>query len=663
MKQEAQAEAIAILNDAESLASKRYGIKTGSVIEDQYFNAPTHKAGAAVLASSFGGRVIYEKETGRFWERTPGGWYDPLDDMLSRASSIIDAAAVRAFQGIVDTLQAQQLQGAYLKAATARKRAQTKEFIASALAFFAEATHVPGLATKWNAIPETLPTTTGILDFSGDEPTIRAPRENEYFRDPLPYAAEDVLKLNIPAAFMLALAEYFPDPEIRKTAIDCIALAVGNRGSRTFQLWHGEAGANGKNTLLDAIREVLPGRVGTIGGSAITRGPDGGAKRFGAAELEGKLLAAIDEVSGSFDVPEVKRLTGASTITIERKGRDSYEIPQRWALVALTNRLPSFSPATDSAFLQRLIIVPFDTVFFFNEIQKEEYCRLGIDEARLKPAQSKEDLLASIRRERPAILKYLIDTYMKMRAAGGRPYECGKSLQLKQSYASANDLVAQFFLEHFHRNPAGRVEYARILELWREYTGDKSASTREVTKKMIDRFPWIEKAVSNSKRHLIGLSEGEPPSNDSPHKKEENDKEKQHPRNTEEEGQYTSTEKGFFILKKDFCQKASSDIENTLLRTSVLEPQEEFYFEAASKVYDLLRSSIDSQTENLKKAGLSGSSARVLLTDLKEQALKQGMNETSFQGACRTLSESGLVAYEAPYIGLGEGIPQGARNE
>lgn len=665
-KEQAEASALGILQDTETHAAKKYGIEIGEQIDEQFYNEPTHRAGSDVLKAILRGRVVFEKETGKFYERTPGGWYDEIPDMLSRASGIIDAATVRAFRRIIDTLTGAALHAAYLKAGSARRRAQSKDFIQSALAFFAEETIVPGLAAQWNATPETLPTRTGILDYSGNEMQARSPQEGEYFRDPLPVSAEDVLKLDIPAAFLLTLEEYFPDPEIRRTATECLALAVSNKGSRTFQLWHGEAGANGKNTLVDILRAVLPGRIGTIAGTVITRAPDGGAKRFGAAELEGKLLAAVDEVAGAFDVPEVKRLTGASTLTIERKGLSPYEITQRWALIALTNRLPSFTPATDSAFLQRLIILPFDTIFYFNEIQKEEYLKLGIEESRLKPSQSKEDLLQKIEHERPAILRYLIRQYQKMRSAGGRPYECGKSLQLKQNYASANDLVFQFFLEHFERDPMGRVEYARILELWKEYTGDKNATVREVTKKLLERFSWIEKQVSNSRRFLIGLKEGiqEGPQNTTQNRKKEDVFQKQG-----ELEKYASTENPLFVLKGEKAEIPSSYLKPPSFCTSVLKnvETEDFcipeFFDEASRLYEILRAEIGSQVASLQKAGLDGSGARVLVANLKTDAQEAGLKAEVFTVAFKALQETGLVTFEDQYLSLTQAPPRGQHDE
>lgn len=385
----AEEKARSIISSATSSASKNYQIELPPTLEEIYLYDPTHRNAGEILSNILGSSMIYEKETGQFYELMPPGYYTPVYNLLTRASHIIDAAVLRAFQKISENLQGQALQLAYSKTGSSRKRAQTKDFVKSAISFFAESVHIPNLPSKWNNSSECLPTLTGIIDFSGDELILRGSQVDEYFKDPLPIEAEDILKGELPVTFLLTLKDFFPDPQVFQTALESISLAVANRGTRTFLIFHGATGANGKNTLFDILRVTLPGRVGVISASSIIRGQDGGAKRFGTAELEGKTFAAVDEVSGSFDVAEVKRLTGGSVISIERKGQNPYEIPQTWTLVALTNRLPSFQPATDSAFLQRLIIVPFETVFYFDLVQKEAYLRLGIDESKLKLASDK----------------------------------------------------------------------------------------------------------------------------------------------------------------------------------------------------------------------------------------------------------------------------------
>ncbi|HQJ22594.1 MAG TPA: DUF5906 domain-containing protein, partial [Rectinema sp.] len=333
----------------------------------------------------------------------------------------------------------------------------------------------------------------------------RMPKADEYFKDPLPVQTTDILHEDTPVSFLLFLGEVFPDEETRRTALECLGLAVANKGSRTFYLWHG-SGANGKNTLLDGLKIVLGTRVGTIPAGAITKSHDGSG-RFAAAALNGLTFAAVDEVTAPLDTSEIKKLTGDSAFSVEEKGRQAFEITQRWVLVALTNRLPSFAPTDDKAYLERLIILPFDSVFYFNDEQRQHYIDLGVPAERLIQARDRDAIIEGFERDRAQILRLLIKTYMQVRAAGGRPYESKRSYRLKLEYRDANDIVADFFKEYFVRADGERVPYTRILELYRDYTGDKNIATRTCIQKLTAQFSWMQKKKTNGLGYIMNIRE------------------------------------------------------------------------------------------------------------------------------------------------------------
>jgi len=627
----------------------------------RFFETPTHRDASRILEQGLRD-IVFEPETGEYWQRMANGCYERVPDILTLACDTVDKAVKDVFDSLTSEMGAKIDANMYTKAGIARKKARTKDFMLSALAFFAEAVQVSNLASLWNSSAECLPTETGILDFSSDELTIRAPRDDEYFRDPLPVKAEDVLKANIAPHFRLVLLDYFPDPHVYKTAIQCLSLAVANKGNRIFQLWHGTAGANGKNTLLDILRTILPGRVDTLTAAAITRNGDEGAKRFAAAQLDGLTFAAVDEVNGAFDTSEIKRLTGDSSIAVERKRIDAYTLKQRWALAALTNKLPSFSPATDIAFLQRLIIIPFDTVFYFNEEQRVRYQQLGIEEENLKAARDKDELLAEIAEERAAALRYLIDTYIKMRKAGGRPYECERSLKLKQDYQSANDVIEQFFLEHFKHDPFGRVEYARIMSLWQSFTNDKKSSTREVINKLIARFPWLEKKRTHGTFYLLGLSESEPdePTKDASTREESAE---------DNSGCLRVLENSFSTLTMENSKNPIVKVKNASLSTpeypqalesGELDPGDVFEETPTSGskeptdpnsacVLAWLSELYEEHKENLRKGGIPDINAHVELEELRERAIERGITDNAFQKTFLALLDSKRIIYEEPY--------------
>ncbi len=626
----------------------------------QFFDSPTHRDAARILVNELQ-NIVYQPETGQYWQLMANGCYELVPDILTLACDTVDQAVKDVSNKFIAEMGSKIDVNIYAKTATARKKARTRDFMSSALAFFAEAVQVQNLASLWNASAECLPTQTGILDFTKDELTIRGPRADEFFRNPLPVKAEDVLKTDVAPHFRLVLFDYFPDPHVYQTAIQCLSLAVANKGNRIFQLWHGTAGANGKNTLLDILRTILPGRVDTLTAAAITRNGDEGAKRFAAAQLDGLTFAAVDEVNGAFDTSEIKRLTGDSSIAVERKRMDAYTLQQRWALAALTNKLPSFSPATDIAFLQRLIIIPFDTVFYFNEEQKERYLQIGIDEENLKLARDKDILLAEIAEERPAALRFLVDTYIKMRKVGRRPYECERSLKLKQDYQTANDVIEQFFLEHFRRDPFGKVEYARIMRLWQDFTNDKKSSTREIISKLTAHFPWLEKKKANTVCYLVGLTEGEVLEPDDP--KGKSSLKHQENLNADHQESTESTENSIFTLTIGNRQNPYVKLESSTFGTfgtasaksEALELDDpegeqepgETLLSLASELYEVHR-------ENLRKSNLPITNAHVYLDELKESAGQKEIKGELFQKAFLALIDSGSLVYDDPYVRIND---------
>lgn len=478
----------------------------------EFLRSPTHALAADLMIEAAAGRIISDNLDGQLWIKAKAGHSEEIDAPLSFMRSVLEIAVDQAFnqartEGDTDAGKLWD---------RAKRKVQTRDFLASSLTLFSEVVAVQDLAAKWNSTPETLPCIDGILDFSLDaRPSLREPMAGEYFENPLPCRAWDIMTTKPPAKFLAFLEAVFPDHEIRETALDLLSLVVANLGHRVFGIFFGPTGSNGKDLLIEILAQTLPGRAGFLSGAAICRNAnDGGAKRFAGAELEGKLLAAVDEVTAPLDVAEIKRLSGGSTITVERKGQDPHEIRPAWLIIALTNKLPAFAPATDTAFLQRLVITPFDSTFYTSEEQRDEYQKLGIPAENLRPAGNREALLDEMKAEREGIISLLVTRWIEVRKAGGRPRECQRCLILKRQYSENNDLTAQFFIEYFERNDAGRVEYARLLELWREFTGDKNASTREVVKKLTERFNFIERKQAHGLKFLAGISElwvsGEP---------------------------------------------------------------------------------------------------------------------------------------------------------
>ncbi len=363
-------------------------LEAGSAkLEHDFFDSPTHADGAQILYIKLKDKIIFERlsqSRGNFWKRTEAGYFELVEDIYKISSEILCDSVNGTLSELSKTADPKTLKLLYERAGAALKRAKTKEFLVGVLAFFGELVFEKDLPAAWNATAQCLPCLDGVLDFTGGEIVARPAKATEFFRDPLPIRAADILSADIAPQFELFLLAVAPDSGVRKTLRELLSLAVANRGHRTIGLFTGP-GSNGKSLLAQILARVLPGRIAELASAAISRDMTG-AKRFAAAELEHKTFAFVEEQQAPLDTSELKRLAGDALIAVERKGQNPFEIPQTWALGILSNGLPSFAPATDAAFVSRLIVVPFETSFYASEEQRQNFVRLGVPENHLQPA-------------------------------------------------------------------------------------------------------------------------------------------------------------------------------------------------------------------------------------------------------------------------------------
>lgn len=473
-----------------------------------FFAAPSHGLAADILYDALSTSVIYEphnNKTGVFYIRESGEcYYSEARNMKNRARAILERAIGVAFE--IEKAESDDIKGVFQQAGKAYQKARTRDFLASTLQLFAERVTVQNV--PWNVAPECVVTKTGIIDFTTEQITVRDARPEEYYRDPLPIAAEAVMHGGGCSSFEQFMTDLFPDPENKQSALHCAAMCVANKSSKIFQIWNNREGNGGKNSLADVIGLVLGARAVNASGALILYKPDQSERRFGGAALQGATAAFFDEVGGTFDIAGIKRLSALSKIRVEQKGRDSFEILPTWALVAMCNDLPAFFPSDDLGFLSRLFVLPFDTVFYAGEEEKVRYLKHGVAEYRLKPARDREEIFTEIRPERAAILYKLIIEYVDLRQYNnGRPYESPNCRRAKDAYRSENDITEKFFDEYLTADETGRVEYSRLIELYHEYTGSRKMTTRKLVAELKRRFHFIDTQAAHGKRYIRGVSE------------------------------------------------------------------------------------------------------------------------------------------------------------
>lgn len=119
-------------------------------------------------------------------------------------------------------------------------------------------------------------------------------------------------------------------------------------------------GANGKSTLLDALKDLLGDQ--NIASLDLKELGD----RFKTAELFGKLANIGDDIGSDYiaNVATFRKLVTGQRVSAEKKGQDPFEFDNYSKLLFSANAIPRLGRTKESpAIMRRLVIVPFDGKF------------------------------------------------------------------------------------------------------------------------------------------------------------------------------------------------------------------------------------------------------------------------------------------------------------
>jgi phage/plasmid-associated DNA primase len=472
----------------------------------------THGVFSDILYNEYHGEIIYEKHgegKGAFFIRKEGACYwEELNTIKTMARALLEKKAEETFLSLknVPGVDIKELCKNY---ALIISRARTNDFLNSTISLFSERVLVfPKI--PWNETPECLPCLDRVLDFSGIQMIERDSYTNEYFINPVPCNVDEIISANESKRYNDFIEGLFYDKDTRKTASHCLSLCLAGTPSKTAQIWFNRAGDGGKNTLFDFLRLLIPGRIAMLKASVITAKGDASERRFGEAEAEGRTGIFFDELSMDIDICQIKKLTGLSEITSERKGRDPFRFNQTWALVMLCNNLPKFTPADDSAFLSRVLVLPFSSVFYQNESMKALKLRAGVEPSRLRLAQDKKSMIDNILQDRPGIIKKMVFDWIECRDKYGKaPYKSKECMDAAEKYRKENDEIDRFFDECFERGESYEtVNYDALTRNWIEFSGNvKFTGLRGLITKLMNKYAFISRGRSGTERFLKGIRE------------------------------------------------------------------------------------------------------------------------------------------------------------
>ncbi len=239
------------------------------------------------------------------------------------------------------------------------------------------------------------------------------------------------------------LAEVIPDPQTRRAVLRYLGYCLtGMKNYHVSEFWRGQAGANGKSTLIDFVMKVFGSyakKLPTAGLLESRRPVDGNSATPAIAQLDGDIrLAIIDELPRNvrLDAALFKTLTGDEFVYSRAMYCNPRMIELRAKFIINGNHLPTFD-VDDGGLERRITNIPFNQKF------------IG---AR---ADSKLSEKLSTPENLSALLKILVDEAKAYYVDG--LLESDEMKAAKEEYFAENDFVRNFLVENCITGKGGEI--------------------------------------------------------------------------------------------------------------------------------------------------------------------------------------------------------------
>jgi putative DNA primase/helicase len=235
---------------------------------------------------------------------------------------------------------------------------------------------------------------------------------------------------------------------------------VGDRREQVLVIFHG-VGANGKSTLLGAVRGVLGEYAMHTGTDTLLAGRDGGIPGD-LWRLQGARLVSAVEAEAGKKLAEslVKQVTGGDPILAKRLYRDPFEYVPQFQMILATNHKPVIR-GTDHAIWRRIRFVPFDVA--------------------IPDAEQDKDLPAKLGAESAGILAWMVQGCLAWRREGlGNPEPVRRATA---AYRTEMDVLAGFLAECCEPASHAQVRGQDLYESYTEWCA--SAGERPISQRML----------------------------------------------------------------------------------------------------------------------------------------------------------------------------------
>ncbi len=337
-------------------------------------------------------------------------------------------------------------------------------------------------------LKETLTTLDGVIDFTNNHVFVRQGEREEFRKSFVGFKSSEILEAVEPVKYNEFLSGLFHDKETLFTARQASCMYISGNAKKVFQVFHG-GGDNGKSTWIEIEKELLGEKAHTYSTSVILASKYGDDKLPPeAADFMGKYVLFGSEVEKGkiLSLGKIKNFSGDDTIGATPKYKDERLFRPTWQMVLSVNDLPFFDGA-DRAFINRLIVLPFDQTFVGCKEEKEELIERGFSEESISFKIDANILKKEIRKEFPGIINQKIQDYVALQEDyNGIVKQSVKCKKHKQTYISENNDYENFILEMCIVSVEGDLfeTTENLTEAFKEYSGFSKTSSKSVSRSL-----------------------------------------------------------------------------------------------------------------------------------------------------------------------------------
>jgi len=438
---------------------------------------------ARLYCHLFRGKCVYDHTEGMWYEWQGHHWErDECKHALLLASGplasvYLDASAQLAEEAAqtekrLDPDLLQHLKGddphlqryEWLKAMTGaligRAKALKKLKRAQSILTYAQA-YLRITSRDWDTHPWLLACANGVLDLQAGE--LQAGKPDDYLKTAIP---TEWIALETPAPrWDQFLQEIFQDkPEQEREALIAFLqrlLGYGITGStahHVFSILYGEEGRNGKDTLLDMLKDVLGPLVGAVSNDlfvAQDKFRASGAPTPHLCDLQGKRLVWGSETrqGDKLNIAQIKLLSGGGEISTRQLHGRQYSFTPTHKLLLMTNYKPH-ADARDQAFWSRACLIEFGIRFVEHPHAPNE-------------RQADVGLKDKLKEERSGILAWLVRGCLAWQQQG---LAIPDSVSLAtEKYRDEEDRILHFLTERCILRPEVSIKASVLYEAYKAW--------------------------------------------------------------------------------------------------------------------------------------------------------------------------------------------------